>query len=129
MTSYLRCHTISYIERYNKQARLGKLNVTKPHPNISIRTNINIDLSADQWGLDTDRFPRTIIERVASFMNKRITGTFNQGYKRPVVEQQFQVLAEHFKLYGATGTTTQEVLKELLDELFIRQDSVKTFND
>ena len=104
------------------------MNVAKPHPNISIRTNVSIDLSADQWGLDTDRFPRTVIERVASFMNKRVTGTFNQGYQRPVLEQQFRALADHFRLYGATSDVTQNVLKDLLDDLYVRQDGVRKFN-
>ena len=100
------------------------MNVTKPRPNLSIRTTINVNLSANQWKLDTDSFPRIIIDQVANFLNKKITQAYNHGNKRPVVEENFYYLANHFKMYGATGRDTQEVLNDLLDELFNHQNFI-----
>jgi len=61
---------------------------------------------------------------VANFLNKKITQTYNHGNKRPVVEENFYYLANHFKMYGATGRDTQEVLDNLLDELFAHQNFI-----
>lgn len=103
------------------------MNITKPHPNIAIRTTINVDLSADQWRLNTDDFPRTVVERVATFLNKKVTLSFNQGDNRSSVEQQFDCLASHFKMYGATSSNTQSVLNDLLDKLFVHHSN-KSFS-
>jgi len=94
------------------------MNIVKPHPNVYIRTTVNIDLSAEQWGLHTSSFSRTMVEKVATFLNKKVTHTFNIGCDRKTVEEHFNCLADHFKLYGATNKNTQAILKGLLDELF-----------
>jgi hypothetical protein len=94
------------------------MNIVKPHPNVFIRTTVNINLSAEQWGLRTDTCSREIIEKVATFLNKKITHTFNIGCDRKTVEEHFNCLADHFKLYGATDKSARAILKGLLDELF-----------
>lgn len=94
------------------------MNISKPTPNVSIRTTVAINLSAEQWALKTDKFPRTIIERVADILNKRLTLTYNRGESRSDVKQSMQGLARSFEIYGATRPDTEQVLDNLLDQLY-----------
>jgi hypothetical protein len=94
------------------------MNIAKPHPNISVRTNISVNFSANQWGLLTDKFPRTIIERVADYMNKRIMMNYNKGEPKETVRMAFDTLAQDFKLYGATSKETKKVFDKLIEEVY-----------
>jgi hypothetical protein len=90
------------------------MNISKPSPNVSIRTTV----SAGQWALKTDKFPRTIIEKVADILNKRLTLEYNRGENRIKVKQSMQGLARSFEIYGATHADSEHVLDSLLDELY-----------
>ena len=94
------------------------MNVCKPHPNLSIRTTVSVNLSADQWALKTQQHPRVIIEKVADYLNKRVNSEFNRGESRPHVEKAVESLADDFKIYGASDPSSKEVLNGLLDELY-----------
>ena len=94
------------------------MNITKPHPNLSIRTNISVDMSANQWNLKTDEFPRIIIEKVASFLNKRVMYEYNKGEPKEVVLQGVLTLADQFKIYGADSKETKKVLDNLLEQVY-----------
>jgi len=94
------------------------MNLKKIHPNISIQTAIHVDLSADQWRLKTDQFPRTVIEQVASFMNKRLMMDFNRGESKEKLKERLNILAEDFTIYGATSPQTQKVLDNLLKQVY-----------
>ena len=67
------------------------MNIANPHPNIQIRTSISVNFSASQWGLHVDKFPRVIVEKVADYLNKRITVCFNKGEPRSKVELAFEL--------------------------------------
>jgi hypothetical protein len=94
------------------------MNIAKPHPNVSIRTNINLNFSADQWCLLTDKFPRTVIERVADYLNKRIMLNYNKGEPPETVRLSFESLASDFKVYGATSKDTKKVFDKLISEVY-----------
>jgi hypothetical protein len=94
------------------------MNISKPSPNVSIRTTVAVNLSAGQWALKTDKFPRTIIEKVADILNKRLTLEYNRGENRIKVKQSMQGLARSFEIYGATHADSEHVLDSLLDELY-----------
>lgn len=94
------------------------MNICKPHPNLAIRTNISVDLSASQWCLKTDDYPRTIIEKVASFLNKRIMIEYNKGESKETVESCFTTLADQFEIYGANSKETKKVLDNLLNQVY-----------
>ena len=99
------------------------MNISKPHPNVQIRTSITINLSADQWALNTKDHPRVIIEKVADFLNKRITTEFNKGESRSTLELSINSLSDNFKIYGATKKESKEVLTNLLNELYKKDDA------
>lgn len=99
------------------------MNVSKPHPNIQIRTNVSVNLSAAQWELNTNEYPRSIIERVADLLNKRVANEFNKGESRTQVEISVTALSNSFKIYGATDNKTKQVLNQLLDNLYRSNNS------
>lgn len=92
------------------------MNVSKPHPNILIRTSVTIDLSAEQWALKTDEFPRTIIEKVADILNKRVTLTFNKGEKAEALQQGYESLKSGFAIY--LTQETDRVFKEVSNTIY-----------
>ena len=92
------------------------MNIYKPHPNVSFRTMVTIDLSASQWCLKTNDWPRTIIEQVASYLNKRLTLSFNIGDSKDIVRQQYNMLTEQFKLYLTNDTDC--VFESLVDAMY-----------
>ena len=94
------------------------MNINKPHPNIAIRTNISVYLSANQWNLKTDEFPRIVIEKVASFLNKRVMYEYNKGEPKEMLVQGVMSLADQFKIYGATSKETKKVLDNLLEQVY-----------
>jgi hypothetical protein len=94
------------------------MNITKPNPNLSIRTNISVDMSANQWNLKTEEFPRNVIEKVASFLNKRVMFEYNKGESKEVALRGVMSLANHFEVYGATSKETKKVLDNLLDRVY-----------
>lgn len=92
------------------------MNIYKPHPNVSFRTMVTIDLSASQWCLKTNDWPRTIIEQVANFLNKRLTLSFNIGDSKDNVRQQYNILTEQFNLYVTKDTDC--VFESLVDAMY-----------
>jgi hypothetical protein len=94
------------------------MNITRPNPNLAVRTNISVDYSANQWCLNTKEFPRSVIEKVASFLNKRVMMEYNKGEPREVVVGAVEVLTDKFKIYGATSKETKKVLDNLLDTVY-----------
>ena len=91
------------------------MNIANPHPNIQIRTSISVNFSASQWGLHVDKFPRVIVEKVADYLNKRITVCFNKGEPRSKVELAFELLAKDFTMYGASSAATRKVFTSIMD--------------
>lgn len=92
------------------------MNIYKPHPNVSFRTMVTVDLSASQWCLKTDEWSRTIVEQVANYLNKRLTLSFNIGDSKDVVRQHFNALIEQFRLYVTKDTDC--VFESLIDAMY-----------
>lgn len=91
------------------------MNISKPHPNIQIRTSISINLSASQWKLKIESYPRVIVEKVADFLNKRVTYEFNKGESRQKIIDSFDTLAKNFEIYGATSKETKAVFNGIIN--------------
>lgn len=90
------------------------MNITNPHPNIQIRTSISLNLSASQWNLEVDKFPRTIVEKVADMLNKRVTTEFNKGEPIEKVQMAFNEAAKGFAMYGAESEKTKAVFSNVI---------------
>jgi len=95
------------------------MNVMKVNNNVSIRKQISVDLSASDWKLQTNKFSRLIIEKVANLLNRRLVLSFNTGKSQKDVKTEMTSLMNDFALYGATSKDTQKVLSDLLVSLFI----------
>lgn len=92
------------------------MNITRPHPNVVVRTTAHINLSADQWGLRTSDHSRCIIDKVADSFNKRLTSDFNQGATLTELTAAFQGLGNYFLVY-CTGDTIK-VFEKLCGMLY-----------
>jgi hypothetical protein len=80
------------------------MNITRPHPNIVVRTTAHINLSADQWALRTMEHSRCIVDKVADSFNKRLTSDFNQGLDQAALTTSYHTLANYFGIYITDGT-------------------------
>lgn len=96
------------------------MNITKPHPNVAIKTMISVNLSASQWKLSTEDFPRSVIESVANYINKRIMMTYNKGGNKGLVQIAFKSITDDFRIYGATSRETKKVFEKLLKEIYVK---------
>ena len=96
------------------------MNVFKPHPNIHIRTTVNLNLSAEQWALKTDQFPRVIIEKVADYLNKRVTLEYNKGESIEGLQGGYNSLRDRFELYVTPDTDL--VFKSVTNTLYTHND-------
>lgn len=94
------------------------MNTTTIHPNFRVSTQLTVDLSAAQWGLNTDKFPRLVIEKVANYLNQRVMREFNSGQPRHMVKFSFDALAKDFKIYGATDIRVNETLDLILNKAY-----------
>jgi len=94
------------------------MNIFSIEKNIRMSTLVNVNLSASQWDLYTESFPRHTIEKVASFLN----GRFNQGYNKGMSKEQLKTfmdqLMEQFSIYGANDKDTRKVLGLLLEKVY-----------
>lgn len=90
------------------------MNIFTLHPNVKIRCTVQINISAADWGLDTERFSRTIIEKVANSLNSRINLDFNSGKTEEEIRGGFISLANQFEFYGANSTATLDVFDEIM---------------
>ncbi len=93
------------------------MNIFKPHPNVHIRSTVNLNLSAEQWSLRTDQFPRVIIEKVADYLNKRVTMEYNRGEPLESIEVGYNSLRDRFEIY--VTPETDQVFKSVTDTLYI----------
>ena len=92
------------------------MNVFKPHPNIHIRTTVNVNLSAEQWALKTNEFPRVVIEKVADYLNKRVTLEYNKGEPLAGLQGGYNTLRDSFEIY--VTPETDQVFKSVTDTLY-----------
>lgn len=92
------------------------MNIVKPHPNISFRTTVSVDLSAAQWCLNTENWSRIITEQVANYLNKRLTLSFNIGDSPNSVTAHYRGLRKQFELYVTKDT--DRVFDNLLKTMF-----------
>lgn len=98
------------------------MNVFKPHPNIHIRTTVNLNLSAEQWSLRTDKFPRVIIEKVADYLNKRVTMEYNKGEPIEGMQVGYNSLRDRFEIYVTPDTDL--VFESVTDTLYTHNDKI-----
>ena len=98
------------------------MNVFKPHPNIHIRTTVNVNLSAEQWALKTDKFSRVVIEKVADYLNKRITLEYNKGEPLEGLRGGYNNLRDSFEIYVTPDTDL--VFRSVTDTLYSHNDEI-----
>jgi hypothetical protein len=94
------------------------MNVLKLNNNVHIRKQISVDLSADQWELLTDSYSRTVIEKVANLLNRRLVLAYNSGKGKEEVRLEMESLMKDFTIYGANDKYSKIVLTNLLEKLY-----------
>jgi hypothetical protein len=107
------------------------MNIFILHPNVKVRSTVQINISAADWGLDTERFSRTIIEKVANSLNSRINLDFNSGRTENEIRDGFISLTNQFEFYGANSKATLSVFDEIMHGVQpagINKDTKKNIN-
>lgn len=94
------------------------MNIFKLGPNVKMNSSVRIDLSADQWDLYTELFPRTTVEAVATYMNKRFNYGYNQGMSKEQLATFMEEIMNEFSMYGASDMDTRSVLNKLIDTVY-----------
>lgn len=86
--------------------------------NIRFSSLVSINLSANDWQLNTNVFPRPVIENVASFLNKRFNNGYNKGLQRQELVTSMRKLMEEFTPYGANDVNALGVLDSLVEKVY-----------
>lgn len=94
------------------------MNIFNLDPNVRISSAVNVNLSAQQWDLYTESFPRHTIEKVASYLNNRFNQGYNQGMTKERLSNFMDDLMETFSVYGANDRETRKVLNKLLEQVY-----------
>jgi hypothetical protein len=94
------------------------MNISKIKTNVRVSSIVAIDLSADEWGLDTKHTPRAVIDKVATFLNKRFNRGYNIGLTDNELVDSMYELMDSFKIYGAFHPEPNEVLKNLIYSVY-----------
>jgi hypothetical protein len=94
------------------------MNIFQLRSNVRVRATVNIDLSADQWELNTEGFPRTTMNQVATYLNKRFNFGYNKGMSKEELATYVQHLMGDFTVYGANEDKPKQVLESLIETVY-----------
>ena len=94
------------------------MQVNKMNPNLILRKTASVNYSAADWGLFTQSFSRTVIERVADLLNKRFNLSYNQGMSRDEIVTSMETLMSDFSIYGANDTEPRTALNRLIKAVY-----------
>ena len=94
------------------------MNISNIKTNIRVSSIVAIDLSADEWGLDTKFTSRAIIDKVATYLNKRFNRGYNIGLTSSELVDSMCELMDSFRIYGANHPEPNEVLKNLIYSVY-----------
>lgn len=94
------------------------MNIFNLKSNIKLQTSVRVNLSANQWLLDTESHSRHTIETVANYLNRRFNDGYNRGMNRKKLENFVVELMNQFQVYGANNLPVRRKLIELLDMLY-----------
>lgn len=94
------------------------MNIFNLKSNIKLQTSVRVNLSANQWHLDTEEHSRHTIESVANYLNRRFNDGYNRGMNRKTLENFVVELMQQFQIYGASNLPVRRKLNELLDMVY-----------
>jgi hypothetical protein len=86
--------------------------------NLLISKNVKSTLSADEWKLDTHKHSTFMMNKIATYLNKRLESGFNNGMCQDDVRSVMISLMHEFRLYGANKKETEKVLDDVLNRIF-----------
>lgn len=94
------------------------MNIFSIGTNVRISTAVNVNLSANQWDLHIESYPRHTIEKVATYLNNRFNNGYNRGMKKDELTAYMEDLMEHFSVYGAHEKESRRVLEKLIETVY-----------
>lgn len=92
------------------------MNINKPDPNLRILSRIELNYSATQWALKCDQFPRLIIEKIADYLNKRVSMGYNRGLGSKELQTNYDGLRKEFALY--ITKQTDQVFESIVEKIY-----------
>ena len=94
------------------------MNIFNLKTNIKFQAAVRVNLSANEWNLDTETHSRHTIESVANYLNRRFNDGYNRGMSRKKLEDFVVELMMQFGTYGASNLPVRRKLNELLDMVY-----------
>lgn len=94
------------------------MNIANLGTNVRLRSTVSVNLSAADWALYTSGFSRTIIEKVANFLNGRFNYCYNMGLSEAQLKDQMQSLMASMANYGANDTEPRAILEDLCKKVY-----------
>lgn len=94
------------------------MNIAKLGTNVQMRSTVSVNLSAADWSLYTAAFSRTIIEKVASYLNGRFNQCYNLGMKEAELKEGMHALMASLATYGADDTEPRAILEDLCKKVY-----------
>jgi hypothetical protein len=86
--------------------------------NLLISKNVKSTLSAEEWKLDTHKHSTFMMNKIATYLNKRLESGFNNGLTYKDLRSIMLALMHEFRLYGASKKETEKVLDDVLSRIF-----------
>jgi len=86
--------------------------------NLLISKNVKSTLSAEEWKLDTHKHSTFMMNKIATYLNKRLEAGFNNGMTQDQLREIMLVLMYEFRLYGAAKKENEKVLDDVLAKIF-----------
>jgi hypothetical protein len=84
---------------------------------LTIKKQVSVNLSADQWELYTVSYPQEC-EFAASVMNRALENAINSGMSRDEVDTAVWPVMKQYSNLGATDSEPRYHLEDILDEVF-----------
>lgn len=94
------------------------MNIFNLKTNVKFQAAVRVNLSANEWQLDTQTHSRHTIESVANYLNRRFNDGYNRGMTRKGLEEFVINLMMQFQRYGASNLPVRRKLNELLDMVY-----------
>lgn len=94
------------------------MNIFNIGNNIRMSTLVNINLSASQWDLHVESYPRHTIEKAANYLNNRFNQGYNKGLSKEQLKSSMEEIMSRFDIYGAAEKETRKVLENLLEKVY-----------
>lgn len=86
--------------------------------NLTLRREVNVDFTADQWQLYTASFPAAELAAAAQRLNQSLEAAVNSGADRSTVYSTMQTVMNELSSFGAADSEPIWFLQDVMEEIY-----------